>query len=322
MSYSKPFKTYEELLNKLIDEHNLEVLDKSTGIELLKTISYYDLINGYKDFFMINKKFKPGITEDALFKFLIFDKNFQSILFKYSVYAENTFKTKLSHFIAEAFGVSEHDYLDPKNYSTFRHAPKREQKKLDTLNELKKICINPKSEHPTRHYADTHNHIPPWILFKNITFNSSIDLFSFLEKNLKEKMVEDYASLDKLEIEEKKEMLKNAISIIRKFRNKIAHNAKVVTYTVEKNELNPNFLIKIYNNTVYNSKDKNKKIGKNDMFSMVISLCLMIENKFLVASFLTELKILLLANRNIAPDYISYLNLPGNFEERINELLK
>ena len=44
--YDKPYKTYEERIDHLINDYNLVITDRDFAEYALKTISYYDLING------------------------------------------------------------------------------------------------------------------------------------------------------------------------------------------------------------------------------------------------------------------------------------
>ena len=62
--YDKPFLTYEEQIEKLKNDYELLVDLNSTTIEteLLKTLSYYDLVNGYKECFMKNEIYKYPYT--------------------------------------------------------------------------------------------------------------------------------------------------------------------------------------------------------------------------------------------------------------------
>lgn len=214
------------------------------------------------------------------------------------------------------------EYLDEKNYLSSGYSPKRNKKKLKTLDDIKKVSTSIYTKDPTLHYKNNHNHIPPWILFKNITFNLSIDLFSFLQKDEKEEVVNDYKSIISLEISEKKQFVKNAITIIRKFRNKIAHNAKIVTYTVEDNELDPTHLKKIFNPEIYGENEQNDKLGKNDIFSMVLALCIILENKILIVSFLNEINILFSTIDDTSSNYIKCLNLPKDFKKKIGLLIE
>ncbi|ETS92631.1 hypothetical protein HMPREF1497_2461, partial [Fusobacterium sp. CM21] len=61
MNYDKPFKTYDEQISHLKNVHSLQINDESFAKQALKSFSYYDLINGYKDIFMVNDIFKSDI---------------------------------------------------------------------------------------------------------------------------------------------------------------------------------------------------------------------------------------------------------------------
>ncbi len=49
--YDKPFKTYAEQIKILKNKYKLNIKNEDIALELLSTISYYDLINGYKESF-------------------------------------------------------------------------------------------------------------------------------------------------------------------------------------------------------------------------------------------------------------------------------
>lgn len=67
----KPFKTFEELREILTTGHNLiSCINDPNALEILKFIPYYDLVNGYKEAFMVNDKFKPNTTIDKYFCFI------------------------------------------------------------------------------------------------------------------------------------------------------------------------------------------------------------------------------------------------------------
>ena len=74
----KPFKTFRELVEYLQREHNLYVIDPAWAENALKLVPYYDLINGYKDIFMINDKFQPPVNFEYLYLFHAFDRDRKS----------------------------------------------------------------------------------------------------------------------------------------------------------------------------------------------------------------------------------------------------
>lgn len=320
MEVDKPFLNYEDQLKRLETVYNLKISNNSkVDTSFLKTISYYDLVNGYKDCFMFEEKFIENTTLVDLFIFNIIDKKFQNNLFFYSIYVENIFKNKMAYLIGNSRGVEEKDYLDIKKYHASN--PKRYKKLLDTIDEIKAIYQECKDD-PTKFYREKHNHIPPWILFKNVKFTTIIDLFSFLTKDEKLSIISEYNyfSTDKISDDEKIEMFKNMITIIRKFRNKIAHNYKVIGTKLEKTRLhlrNVNYIspYKLLSNT-----DIKHRRGENDLYSMVISILFLLEPMILKSLFVEEA-----GKENqleINYNYFEKCNFPKNFIENMKEIKK
>lgn len=313
---AKPYLTYEEQLERLREKHGLNINNTEIGIEILKSISYYDLINGYKECFMKNEKFKPNTEITTIFAFSMFDKNFQNILFKYSIYVENTFKTRVAHVIGGSFGEEEEEYLSINKYSSPRN-PKRLEKLEKTLDDIKDVLTNRWTDNPTKHYRKNHNHIPPWILFKNINFNSAIDLYTFLRRNEKEKVINEYFKGNN-SFNDKAEVLKKMITIVRKFRNKIAHNYKVIGYKT-KEELKITKTRAVNHYFLYTKPDIWRR-ESNDLFAMIVSLINLIGNKYLILNMISELVFLFESSEELARKYIKEAKLPENIIERLNNV--
>ena len=51
MEYDKPFKTYDELIDIMISR-NIEVSNRSFAKNALSNMSYYTLVNGYKNTYL------------------------------------------------------------------------------------------------------------------------------------------------------------------------------------------------------------------------------------------------------------------------------
>lgn len=52
----KPFKTIDEQINILANERNLKIPNIESAKVALSRYGYYEIINGYKDNFMIDSK--------------------------------------------------------------------------------------------------------------------------------------------------------------------------------------------------------------------------------------------------------------------------
>ena len=147
----------------------------------------------------------------------------------------------MAYYIAKNKGIHYSEYLDENKY----HSPTPDRKtKLSTvIGNFTKVHFDSKDT-PTVFYRKKHNHIPPWILFKNVTFNNAIDLYSFLKRDEKLEIISEYFLINNKNItdDERLELFKNMIIITRKFRNKIAHNYKVIGVNLEKASLNTSIL--------------------------------------------------------------------------------
>lgn len=320
MDYDKPFHTYEQLLEKLEKDHQLKINNKKSSLEFLKTISYYDLKNGYQEFFMSENIFNKEIDFEFLSRFYFFDKSFQTILFKYSVFVENIFKTRLAYFLSQKMGVDTKEYLDIKNYidPTYSRIRKNKLKKL--LIKLENVAQNI-DDNPTKYYRERHNHIPAWILLRNTKFNDTVDLFSYLKSDDKIEIVNTYFNTELLTAEEKIRLFKNMITIVRKFRNKIAHNLKPITFRSTEKLLHRDF-VKISENGLIVKNDIKRNIGINDLYSMILSEIVLLNQDYIKLFLMQELTFILSSAKDLSEKYIEVANLPSNILERFQKVSK
>ncbi len=265
--YDKPYQTLDELICLLSTRHHLIIPNKEKAKNILKFIPYYDLINGYKEHFMDeNDTFESGITLDFLYMFHTFDRGFQNILFEFSVIIEDYYKNILSQVLSKHFGVDEKEYLAPEHYVSQKGAIHR-KKLLDHLNGT----ISHPLENPTKYYKAHHNHIPPWILLKNVTFSNAINLFVILTREAKCDLVNELLPID-VPVDQKIPILRYILTLIRKFRNIIAHNLKFTTFSCEQyaNNLNKKALRLLIPETLLKDDELNKHTMLYGIYGYII----------------------------------------------------
>lgn len=226
--YDKPFKTWPELVRHARDVRKLGIEDEDTAEKIFRLVPYYDLVNGYKEIFMDHDEFLPGKTTEDLYLFHSFDRSFQNLLFEYSTIIEDYFKNNLAYVLAKDFGVDECDYLDRKNY-----ALNRGSLYIDPLlSSIRHVYMKPnisRVDNPTRHYLTHHNHLPPWILMKNISFSNSADLFWLMKPAQREQVAEAMINAP-IPVASKEQILRYSLTLIRRCRNVIAHNLKFISF--------------------------------------------------------------------------------------------
>lgn len=331
--FDKAFKTYDEQIEHLEKHYGLEIGDYEFSKYILSTFSYYDIINGYQECMMVNGKFKPDISLDYLYLFYRFDKEFQNILFKNILIVESSFKTKLAYALSQHYGISIYDYLDNSNFkpeykgkivfNVLRKNILRSIGKIDNKNNL--IAC---TKQPCKHYWDNHHHIPAWILMKNLSFDHAITLYLLLKQNVKEEVTNSII-LDNIPSNDKIAFLTSALTLIRKFRNVIAHNLKFVTYSQHNSKLPLKTTIRLINE----ENATNGVSSFDDIYGCIIAIFILLTDAKEQVSLLKDFQQLLTSapldlselqplKLHIVSNYTSITNLGNDFEQRLIGLTK
>lgn len=292
---------------EILKEKGLIIKDTALGKQILQHFNFFDIIKVYKNLFIVNNVFVKNTTIEKVFLFYHYDRGIQNILFKYSVYIERIFKNKLAEILSQEIGITKQEYLNIENYTV------RNNNNLILNNTLKEIRdIEGISEHPS-------------ILLKKITFSTTINLYNFLNEKLKEKMI--YFNYKDNEKQQAKNLFRNSLYIIRRYRNEIAHSMDFINYRAEryiifrylKKILNEYGYIKLMNKNDYSKRQR----GSNDIFSMILPIILLLGNEFLRIEMLKELEMFInKENKEKFKSYAEITNLPDNFLDRLQETLK
>ena len=292
---------------EILKEKGLIIKDTALGKQILQHFNFFDIIKVYKNLFIVNNVFVKNTTIEKVFLFYHYDRGIQNILFKYSVYIERIFKNRLAEILSQEIGITKQEYLNIENYTV------RNNNNLILNNTLKEIRdVEGISEHPS-------------ILLKKITFSTTINLYNFLNEKLKEKMI--YFNYKDNEKQQAKNLFRNSLYIIRRYRNEIAHSMDFINYRAEryiifrylKKILNEYGYIKLMNKNHYSKRQR----GSNDIFSMMLSVILLLGNEFLRIEMLKELEMFInKENKEKFKSYAEITNLPDNFLDRLQETLK
>lgn len=323
LNYDKPFKTYDELLD-ILESRNVIISDKSFAKQCLSDISYYNLINGYKDLFSLNNdQFLSPVPFHEFYMLYTFDTFLNNIFFKYIIMIEKALKSKLSYIVSENYGVettlSNLDLANPDDYlckENYQNTAKRN----NILKKIKKTTFESKNE-SIIHYKTNHNHIPCWILTNGIPFGLAIEWYRILKPNEKDYICNQLLQTNNLTLEEKKEFLINSLIILRKYRNNIAHGNKIFINSISE-ELPKKQVLTLTNGLISNS-DYIQGIGKNDIFAVIIIIYFLI-NKNYRTTFIVEVigtfsmfkKNYFSSNKTL----LEMLALPNDFIDKLNQL--
>ena len=88
---AKPFLTYDEQIEKLINEKKLIINDSESAKEVLKNIGYFSLIGGYKTPFIdpMTRIYQNGASFNDILALYHFDLSLRELIFSVQFMVNN-----------------------------------------------------------------------------------------------------------------------------------------------------------------------------------------------------------------------------------------
>ena len=253
----KIFKTLDEQID-ILKGKGLVINDEAKARNILLRENYF-FISGYRHLFMekgTKDKFLDGTTFEELYATFLFDRAIRNTFFKNILIVENNIKSITSYQLSRKYGFKEKDYLNPKNFSQddlqFRQV-------RDVLNKVKRqIRVNGRKHTATFHYMEHYGYIPFWILVKVLSFGIVAEFYDIL----KYEDQDDISKFYKI----------NPETLSTYFRNVCAHED--ILYDHRTQMVIPDIR---FHELLNIPKDEDGYIyGKNDLFSLVIMLKVML----------------------------------------------
>lgn len=325
INIDKPFKSIEEQI-QILKDRNLFFHDEDFAKQILTSVPYYSIINGYKGLFfnkyMLENEidhFDSEASFELIYYTYLLDIDFNSILLKYILMIEKSFKAKLAYRIAEKYGENNNNYLKKENYSN------RKNKRSSILDSLNNLILEPRIYTPSFYYINQKGYIPPWILTNDMMFGLAQQWYSILNEDLKNMICEDMFSqkFSDFPLEDKKDFLMNSLYLLRDFRNAAAHGARTFNFKHPKNKLNRN-IYRFTENKIVNKQEYVKlNRGQNDIFSILVIITMFLNEPISSDKFLRELESYnnLLREQNILNKSAHQVfNLPNDFVDRLKKI--
>lgn len=340
MSFDKPFTDIKDRLF-ILRGRQLSISDDNEAEEYIHLVSHHTLINGYKDLYEISKDvFNPNVSIKVLFTTHIVYTTFNSILLKNILNIEKSLKSNLSFIIAKDYDVvtdrtpllvdsngkfikptptkNRLDYLSLKNYSG-----------ANKYNILQKIIYqvkNPFDKSLSKYYLDNKNHTPPWIIANDLSLGKISNWYEILKPNQKDYVSNQLINNSFLVTSlEKKEILTKALSQMKEFRDIVAHGNKTTKIKFNFELPKIAFLNLTSTSSILSEKEYLSNIGKNDIFGLIISILVLLNNKTLISMFVYELFNLLEIYKTGSFSGLTIydvLCIPNDFEDRITRFIK
>lgn len=226
------YTTIDQQIEKLKSQKLIINNERQAKINLM-TYGYYNIINGYRDPYIIRengkKTYSPNVTFEQIYALFALDHKLRNSVILSMIDLEEHLRALVSEVISQSFGTCVDDYLDNHNYKE-RRVSNAKFSRNNLLQYMRDIAETTYKE-PVRYYREEKGIVPPWILLKATDFGTLtnyIRLFKRREKDILLSML--YGEIDTSEIVLYKDLMSDTLSFCLDYRNMAAHGGRIYNY--------------------------------------------------------------------------------------------
>jgi Abortive infection bacteriophage resistance protein len=233
MKFGKEFLTVDEQINLLLSK-GLSISDVSSAKIVLLDHSYYEIVNGYRDPFLIPKNgkkqdkiFKEGAAFKELFALYSFDFRLRSFLLPYVLAVEEKVKTKtIYQFLNEKSSDGsaknpKNSYLNSSSYDS--SSPRAKVSSSTVIVDLKENIKHGLKKYPAfSYYQNKYGFIPLWVLATNMTFGEMSRFYEAMDISCRSRVARNYGLFEN--------DFRTILKVLTVFRNCCAHGGRLYCF--------------------------------------------------------------------------------------------
>ena len=184
----KEHKTFNQQLT-ILRNRGVVVPTNGKPKRFLEQENYYNVINGYKDLFLVkdsnNRPVEPEIYQkgthfNELKALFLFDRELRILLLKYLLIFENSIKTTVAYEFSKKYS-RKNAYLDIANFVD--NDPKKVLQQISIL--TKTIHDKVDRTGAIKHYIEEHGEVPLWVLVNFLTMGNIANFYNILTDSTK-----------------------------------------------------------------------------------------------------------------------------------------
>lgn len=253
---AKEFKTVEELV-ALLESRGVRT-DEDTA-RAIERESYYAIVNGYKGPFLDREAmqsssgdvFLEGTEFRWIYDLFLFDRELRFVTFGYLVRAEAAMRTAVAYafshnhpernaYLERSNFCSASDYLVPRAFRGNKAALHSENL-ADLMTRLNnKVRVTNRTRDFIRHYVQTYQHVPLWVLSNDLTFGNIVHFYQLMKPREREevcRIIARRAERDPSRGALTPRRLLRVAKLLNEFRNICAHDERLYCARIEGDHL-------------------------------------------------------------------------------------
>lgn len=184
----KEHKTFNQQLT-ILRNRGVVVPTNGKPKRFLEQENYYNVINGYKDLFLVKDSnnlpvepelYQAGTHFNELKALFLFDRELRILLLKYLLIFENSIKTTVAYEFSKKY-PRKNAYLDIANFVD--NDPKKVLQQISIL--TKTIHDKVDRSGAIKHYIEEHGEVPLWVLVNFLTMGNIANFYNILTDSTK-----------------------------------------------------------------------------------------------------------------------------------------
>lgn len=315
----KDFKTLDEQID-ILKSRGLLINNETHAKEYLLSQNYYNLINGYANFFpRSGENYTASTNFNEITSLYVFEREFKQTLLLAILEAETHLRSIFAYRFAEMYQNEPYAYLNIKCY---------EQNKIlsatKTISNLSQTILNHNKYHKNgsiAHYVKKYNHVPIWVLINYVNFGELRHLLLHTKKDLQNNVAKDFTGFINQNIPDNTEpfppeTLNSFLDNMNEIRNICAHNNRLLGFRCRQSTKHWPPLHDKYN--------INKNDERRSVYSVFLELqCFISHNEYAILHNTFKKRIRTLANKLTTisiNDILKELGFPENWYNNFDKI--
>ncbi|MEY8463304.1 Abi family protein [Streptococcus merionis] len=249
---SKPFKNIHQQI-KLLSSRGIQFSDYRKAKRYLHTNNYYNVINGYGNYFFDSSgNYLPNTNFDEIIKVNFYDKEIKYVFFRAILDIERHLKSIVAYLFARKYKEKHRFYEAYNDIDTFAFnfnnmKPSNISKQLNDVryltSQINKLQIKKrksKNNNPIKHYLKKAGGVPIWIIIDYLTLGELLILLKYQEDSFKNEVASRFFTFIKENFNPcsmpfTSEIMTSFLDNICEIRNICAHNNRLYDFQCKAN---------------------------------------------------------------------------------------
>lgn len=247
----------------LLKQRGLSFRSESSAASILTKYGYYNVINGYKDNYVLKdqetERYREGITFEQIYSLFILDHTIRNTIMLAMLDIEEMLKTNAAYVVGESLTSDYQRYSDIRNYKNIpRGNPRFSLNRI--LQDLDKAYHSDRD--PIKYHRENYGNVPPWVLFKGVYLSTMVNYVRFFKSAQKDKLIYLLLGIEKGSPIDPalKKYFSDILYLFLEYRNLCAHGGRIYNFHPLSDPVFDPALLEQIN--VNNGKSKFDSIGR------------------------------------------------------------